>query len=192
LKDVFARIDEAHGSQLFSAIYTASIPRMKRAKFILVLTAICAISSFAAPQTSADPYASLSAEQKAILKPGVERYVHDQLKQNWGDLWEIQDQTSDLKNSLLLGNRDAPDMTKDQFVRAMKYTIESGGRPRMRSFELRVLREDKGNLIVIGCAEATRESWHGTGFVIFGARIVDGKAKFDIWSMTSDSCSDRN
>ena len=70
---------------------------MKHARFVLVLTAICAISSFAAPQTSADPYASLSTEEKAVLKPGIERYVHDQLKQNWADLWEIQDQTSDFK-----------------------------------------------------------------------------------------------
>jgi hypothetical protein len=62
----------------------------------------------------------------------------------------------------------------------------------MRSFELRIARADKRNLIVIGCAEATRESWHGTSFVIFDVRIVDGKAKFDIWSMTSDSCSDKN
>jgi hypothetical protein len=52
---------------------------MKRAT--LVLTVICAISTFAAAQTSPDPYASLSAEEKAVLKPGIERYVHDQLKQ---------------------------------------------------------------------------------------------------------------
>jgi hypothetical protein len=97
------------------------------------------------------------------------------LKKNWADLWEIQDQTCDLKNSLLLGNGDAPDMTKDQFVRAMKYTIESGGRPRMRSFELRVARADKRNLIVIGCADATRESWHGTSFVIFDEGLWMGK-----------------
>jgi hypothetical protein len=75
---------------------------MKITKAVLTLVAICAISKFAIPQISPDPYASLSAQEKAILKPGVERYVHDQLKQNWSDLWEIQDQTSNLKNELLL------------------------------------------------------------------------------------------
>lgn len=108
------------------------------------------------------------------------------------DLWEIQDQTSDMKNELLLGNRTAPDLSKDQFVAAMREVITTGGYPRMRDFELRVVRADKGNFIVSGCAKATRESWHGTGFVIFGVRIIDGKARFDIWSMTSDSCTDKN
>jgi hypothetical protein len=158
----------------------------------LVLTVICSISTFGTAQTSPDPYASLSGEEKAVLRPGIERYVHDQLKQNWADLWEIQDQTSDVKNELLLGNRTAPDITKDQFVSAMKELMAAGSYPRMREFELRIVRADKGNFIVIGCASATRESWHQTGFVIFGARIVDGKPRFDIWSMTSNSCSDRN
>jgi hypothetical protein len=164
---------------------------MKRARFALIFVASFSLSAFASAQTISDPYASLSPVEKAILKPGVERYVHDQLKQNWADLWEIQDQTSDVKNELLSGNRTAPDMTKDQFVSAMKEMIGTGGYPRMREFELRVAKTDKGNFIVIGCARATRESWHQTGFVIFGARIVDGKPKFDIWSMTSDSCSDK-
>jgi hypothetical protein len=168
----------------------ASIRGMKRAT--LVLTVICAISTFAAAQTSPDPYASLSAEEKAVLKPGIERYVHDQLKQNWADLWEIQDQTSDLKNELLLGNRTAPDMTKEQFVAAMKEMIGTGGYPIMREFELRTVKADKGNFVVIGCAKATRESWHQTGFVVFGAKIAEGKPKFDIWSVTSNSCSDKN
>jgi hypothetical protein len=119
----------------------ASIRRMKRAR--LVLTVICSISTFATARTSPDPYASLSAEEKAVLKPGIERYVHDQLKQNWADLWEIQDQTSDLKNELLLGNRTAPDMTKEQFVAAMKEMIGTGGYPIMREFELRTVKQTK-------------------------------------------------
>ena len=183
-------LDESYGSKLFFMMRAASIRRMKRAR--LVLTGICAISTFAAAQTSPDPYASLFAVEKAVLKPGIERYVHDQLKQNWADLWEIQDQTSDLKNELLLGNRTAPDMTKEQFVAAMKEMIGSGGYPIMREFELRTVKADKGNFVVIGCAKATRESWHQTGFVVFGARIVEGKPKFDIWSVTSNSCSDKN
>src|SRR5260370_10879719 len=108
-----------------------SILRMKRKQLFLVFTEICAISTSATAKISPDPYALLSAEEKAVLKPGIERYVHDQLKQNWADLWEIQDQTSDLKNELLLGNRTASDMTKEQFVAAMKEMISTGGYPIM-------------------------------------------------------------
>jgi len=96
-----------------------------------------------------------------------------------------------MKNELMLGNRTAPNMSKDQFVAAMKEVIATGGYPRMKDFQLRVAKADKGNFIVIGCAKWARESWRGTGFAIFGAKIVDGNAKFDIWSMTSDSCTDK-
>jgi hypothetical protein len=142
------------------------------------------------PSVSAgrDPYSTLTADQKVLMEPVVERYIRDQIKQDWADLWEIQDQTSDLKNELLLGRRDAPDLNKEQFVSTMRDTIGIGY-PRLRSFELREVKPDTGNFILIGCGEATRESWKQTGFVIAGIRIVDGKPKVDLWSMTSDSCS---
>src|ERR1700679_226822 len=95
-----------------------------------------------------DPYSTLTSEQKSLLKPVVERYVRDQIKQDWADLWEIQDQTSDLKNELLLGHRDAPDLSKEQFVSVMRETIGTGY-PRLRSFELREVKDDKGNFIMI-------------------------------------------
>jgi hypothetical protein len=135
-----------------------------------------------------DPYSTLTSEQKSLLKPVVERYVRDQIKQDWADLWEIQDQTSDLKNELLLGHRDAPDLSKEQFVSAMRETIGTGY-PRLRSFELREVKDDKGNFIMIGCGYATREEWKQTGYVIAGIKVVQGKPKVDLWSMTSDSCS---
>ena len=135
-----------------------------------------------------DQYSTLAPEQKSLLKPVVERYVRDQIKQDWADLWEIQDQTSDLKNELLLGHRDAPDLSKDQFISAMRDTIGTGY-PRLRSFELREVKVDKDNFIMIGCGYATREEWKQKGLVIAGIRIVEGKPKVDLWSMTSDSCS---
>jgi len=107
---------------------------------------------------SSDPYSALAPEQKSLLEPVVERYVRDQIKQDWTDLWDIQDQTSDLKNELLLGHRDAPDLSKEQFVSAMRETIGTGY-PRLRSFELREVKADKGNFIMIGCGYATREEW---------------------------------
>jgi hypothetical protein len=42
---------------------------------------------------------------------------------------------------------------------------------------------------MIGCGYATREEWKQKGYVIAGIRVVDGKPKIDLWSMTSDSCS---
>jgi hypothetical protein len=137
---------------------------------------------------ASDPYSALAPEQKSLLKPIVERYVRDQIKQDWADLWDIQDQTSDLKNELLLGHRDAPDLSKEQFVSAMRETIGTGY-PRLRSFELREVKADKSNFIMIGCGYATREEWKQKGFVIAGIRVVDGKPKVDLWRMTSDSCS---
>lgn len=135
-----------------------------------------------------DPYSTLMPEQKSLLKPVVERYVHDQVTSNWADLWNIQDQTSDLKNVLLLGDRDAPDLSKEHFVSAMRETIGTGY-PRLRTFELREVKVDNGNFVMIGCGYATRENWKQEGIVIAGIRIVDGKPKVDLWSMTSDPCS---
>lgn len=149
---------------------------------------ICMLVTLVAAAAPSDPYVTLTLEQKAVLKPVIERYVRDQEKQDWKDLWEIQDQTSDLKNELLLGHRDAPDMTKEEFVSAMQATIGTGY-PRLRAFQLREVRSDKENFIMIGCGKATREAWHQTGNVIAGVRIIDGKPKIDLWSMTSDSCS---
>jgi hypothetical protein len=44
---------------------------MKCGRLVLVLIAICVTNAFAAPQIAADPYASLSPEEKTILKPAV-------------------------------------------------------------------------------------------------------------------------
>lgn len=134
-----------------------------------------------------DPYSAVTPAQRTILQPVIERYVRDQIKQDWADLWEIQDQTADLKNELLQGRRDAPNLTKQQFVAAMRETIGSGY-PRLRSFDLREIKPDNGNFVMIGCGLATREEWKQQRFVIAGIRIVDGKALVDLFSMTPDSC----
>ena len=149
----------------------------------VVLLAVIALSG-----ATNDPYSATTPDQRAILKPVIERYVRDQIRQDWGDLWEIQDQTSDLKNELLSGRRDAPDLSKQQFVSAMRETIGSGY-PRLRSFELRDVKPDNGNFVMIGCGIATRESWKQKGVIIAGIKIVNRKPKVELFSMTSDSCS---
>jgi hypothetical protein len=156
---------------------------MNRFLFIAVfalMTAGCLAQS--------DPYTSLTPEQRKILQPAVERFVKDVTKQDWKDLWEIQDQTGGMKNELLEGDRTAPDLTKAQYVAAMR-SIVGVEFLRVRTLAVREVRADKGNFILIGCGAATREAWHQTGFIISGIRIIDGKPKFDLWSMTSDSCS---
>jgi len=142
----------------------------------------------AACSAQTDPYATLTEEQRMILRPAVERFVKDVTKQDWKDMWEIQDQTPNMKNELLEGNRGAPDLNQAQYVRAMR-SIVGVEFLRVRTFQVREVKADKDNFIVIGCGTATRETWHQTGFIIAGIRLLDGKPKFDLWSMTSNSCS---
>ena len=37
---------------------------------------------------ASDPYRAVTTDQRAMLQPVIERYVRDQIRQNWGDLWE--------------------------------------------------------------------------------------------------------
>lgn len=122
-----------------------------------------------------------------MLQPVVVRYMRDQLKEDWADLWNIQDQTADLKNELLPGARDAPDLDQAQFVKAMRQTI-GVGYPRLRSFELREVRADKNGFVMIGCGQATREQWKRKGFVVAAIRVVSGFPKVDLFSVSSNSC----
>lgn len=148
---------------------------------------LCAVTALLGAGNN-DPYSAVTPAQRAVLQPVIERYVRDQIKQDWGDLWEIQDQTVDLKNELLQGKRDAPNLTKQQFISAMHEIIGSGY-PRLRSFDLREVKPDKGNFVMIGCGLGTREEWKQRRFVIAGIRIVDGKPLVDLFSMTPDSCT---
>jgi hypothetical protein len=169
-------------------LVVVSLMQFRRVFEALLLLLILAVST--SSQGILDPYGSLTPEQKALLKPSIERYIDDQIREKWSDLWEIQDQTSDLKNELLLGNRNAPDMTREQFVKAMKETIGTGF-PRLNSFRLRSVNPDKERFVVTGCAKASRESWHQTSLVNVWIKIVNGKPRFDIWELTADPCSDK-
>jgi hypothetical protein len=139
----------------------------------------------ALPQS--DPYASLNPEERALLKPQIERWVHDQTKHAWSDMWEIQDQTPELRNELLLGRRDAPDMDRAQYVQAMRETIGIGY-PEITAFALRAVSKEKDSFSVEGCAAQRRESWKQTSMVQVDVKIVAGKAKFGLFSGTPDLC----
>ncbi len=77
-------------------------------------------------RSSGDPCGSLTPDEAKILKPQLERWMRDQLKHDWSDLWNIQDQTAGLKNELLLGHGDAPDLNQQLYLRAMRETIGVG------------------------------------------------------------------
>ena len=122
-----------------------------------------------------------------MLKPQIERWMHDQIKHDWADMWEIQDQTSELKNELLLGRRDAPDMDRSQYVQAMRETI-GVGYPEIKAFTLREVRREDGGFWILGCGKLQRESWKQTSVTDVHARIAKGKVTFGLPGGTPEPC----
>ncbi len=140
---------------------------------------------FATP--TSDPYSALTSSQQVILKPAIERWIRYQVKHDWSDLWEIQDQTSEVKNLLLLGRRDAPDMDRKQYVEAMQETIGSG-EIEIKAFTLREIRLEKDGFWILGCGKLQREAWHQTSITDVHVRIIDGKARFGWPGGTPELC----
>jgi hypothetical protein len=146
-----------------------------------------AIAAVLAAAPVSDPYGSLAPDEKTILKPQIERWIRDQEKHNWADMWEIQDQTSELKNELLLGRRDAPDMDRSQYVQAMQSTI-GVGYPEIRAFTLREIRREDGGFWILGCGKQQREAWKQTSITNVHVRIVSGKVMFGLPAGTPEPC----
>lgn len=150
--------------------------------FLLVLCAI----AVAAPDGN-DPYASLSPEERTLLKPQIERWVRDQVKQDWADLWEIQDQTPELKNEILLGHKDAPDMNREQYVAAMRETMGSSY-PAVKAFRVTEVDKEADGFQLVGCAKLQREDWKQTSVDYIHIRIENGKALFGWFDPSADKC----
>ena len=121
------------------------------------------------------------------MQPYVDRWIRDELKHNWADLWEITDQTEELKNELLLGNRTAPDMTRDQFVQAMRDTIGTGF-PEIKSFRLTEVRIEGNGFWILGCGKQERETWHQTSISDVHVRIIEGKPRFGLHGGSLEPC----
>ena len=136
---------------------------------------------------ASDPYSTLSQSEKELLKPQVERWIHDQIKHDWPDLWAIQDQTPELKNELLLGRKDAPDMDRNRYVQAMRATIGSGF-PEIKSFTLNEIQRENGGFRVEGCGRLQRENWKRTSVTNVHARIENNKVVFGLPDFTPDPC----
>jgi hypothetical protein len=134
-----------------------------------------------------DPYESLAPAERALLEPQIERWIRDQTKHNWSDLWEIQDQTPALKNELLLGRRDAPDMERNEYVQAMKNTIGSGY-PEIRAFHLTEVDKEADGFQVVGCAKLQREEWKKITVQYVHVKVVNARVLFGLYEGSGEEC----
>jgi hypothetical protein len=138
---------------------------------------VVALSIVLAASGASNPYDKLSPEERTLLKPQIERWVRDQVNENWADLWEIQDQTAELKNEVLLGRRDAPDMSRDEFAAAMRETIGIGD-PKIKAFTVTEVDKERDGFQLVGCASLQREAWKKTSIQYIHVRVVNGKVLF--------------
>jgi hypothetical protein len=134
-----------------------------------------------------DPFGQLTSAEKALLKPQIERWIHDQLKHDWSDMWEIQDQTPELKNELLLGRKDAPDMDRNEYVQATRGTIGIGY-PEIKAFRLTEVDKEADGFQVVGCAKLQREEWKRITEQYVHLRVVNGKVLFGLYQGSGEEC----
>jgi hypothetical protein len=157
---------------------------MKALVTVFLAFGVCA--ALAASATD-DPYQTISSANQALLKPQIERWVRNQTTHNWSDMWEIQDQTPELKNELLSGRRDAPDMNRNQYVEAMRDTMGSGY-PEIKAFTLVEVDNEVDGFQVVGCAKKQREEWKQTSIEYVHVRIVHGRVLFGLPDGSSEEC----
>jgi hypothetical protein len=156
---------------------------MKNPIVMIVLIALFATVSVAAT----DPYESLTPAERTLLKPQIERWIHDQIKHDWSDMWEIQDQTPPLKNELLLGHKDGPDMDRNQYAQAMRNTIGIGY-PEIKGFKLTEIDREADGFQVVGCAKLQREEWRKTTIQYVHLRIVNKQVFFGLYEGSGEDC----
>lgn len=156
-------------------------------KAMIRITVLLAVSASLGALGATDPYEALPPADKALLKPQIERWIRDQVKHDWSDMWEIQDQTPELKNELLLGRKEAPDMDRNQYAQAMRETIGIGY-PEIKAFTLNEVDKKADGFQIVGCAKLQREAWKQTSIQYIHVRIVDGKALFGLPDGSTDKC----
>ena len=162
---------------------------MKRILTILIgLIGLALFVPVAAAVGENAPYQTLSVADKALLQPQIERWIRDQLRHDWADLWEIQDQTPELKNELLSGQRNAPNLDRNQYAQAMKGTI-GVGYPEIKGFRLIEVDRESDGFQVVGCANLEREEWKQTSVQYIHVRVAGGKVLFAWPDGSADECN---
>lgn len=169
---------EISKQRFFEIVYAADMLK-------LAIVFALAVASTAMP--TSDPYGSLTPAEVRFLKPEIERWILDQVKHDWTDMGKIQEQTSELKNALLLGRRDAPDMDQKQYVQRMRVTMGLDY-PEIKAFTLRDVQRESGGFRVVGCGRLQRETWKQTSITFVHVNIVNDKAMFGLPKGTPDSC----
>jgi len=128
-----------------------------------------------------DLYQPVAPADRQLLKEGLDRYVQDQIKRNWSDLFEIKIPGYAIETNYddLSGN--APVLSKHEFIEKMYQLTSNGTEPYMQSFDLVSITPVKGGYEVHGCSKAQRESFHFKGILTFTAYVSDGQVHFGGW-----------
>ena len=153
----------------------------------LLVASAMALACMLSSTPVSDPYGSLTPGERTLLKFQIERWIRDQTKHDWTDMWEIQDQTPDLKNEILLGQKGAPDLDRIQYVQAMRATIGIGF-PEIKAYTLREIRRENGGFWILGCGKLQREEWKQTSMTDVHVKVVNGKAMFGLPGGTPEPC----
>jgi hypothetical protein len=128
-----------------------------------------------------DLYQQVAPADRQSLKEGLDRYVRDQIKRDWADLFEIK-----IPGYAIVADFDdlsgkAPVLSKQDFVDVMNEQIGNGSRPFVQSFSLASITPMKGGYEVRGCSKAQRESFHFKGILTFNAYVSHGQVRFGGW-----------
>jgi hypothetical protein len=128
-----------------------------------------------------DTYQQVAPAFRQPLKDGLGRYVQDEIKRNWSDLFEIKipGYAVDTEYDDLTGKR--PALSKEKFADLMEELTSNGSAPYMKSFDLVSITPVKGGYEIRGCSNAQRESFHFKGIVAFAAYVSDGQVRFGSW-----------
>jgi hypothetical protein len=141
-----------------------------------------------------DLYQQVAPADRPLLKAGLDRYVQDEIKRNWSDLFEIKFAGYAISADYDDLSGKAPALSKKDFVDVMEEQVSNGSRPFMQSFDLVSITPVKGGYEVRGCSRAQRESFHFKGILKFTAYVSDGQVNFGGWNFIHSmphSCSQK-
>lgn len=136
--------------------------------------------------TKTDPFATVPEKDHAVLEAGIKRFAADEIKLNFADLYDFQEQDISMRRDLGLPD-NGPLIDRSTFVERMKSAIEDGNSPFLKTFELREIIPVKGHYLIHACSKAQRENFRYLGIIQFEAFIQDEKVHFGTWSFVYNS-----